>query len=146
MVQSRTNNPDQLTTRVDRLRVRPLVVAPVPLLRALFHLRRVVGSQGQMLETTMSSHRPRRDEVVQRQTVEGTERTPRTLDSLVHRLGRRIGPIWIIAGRAGILDIVAALELLEALCPGVVDILGVGDELRRRRRSVGSRHFEWRTG
>ena len=43
-------------------------------------------------------------------------------------------------------DIVAALEPLEALRPSIVDILGIGDELRRRSRSVGSRHFEWRTG
>ena len=46
---------------------------------------------------------------------------------------------------SSVLDVVAALEPLEALSVSVVDILGVGDELRRRR-SVGSRHFEWRTG
>ena len=45
-----------------------------------------------------------------------------------------------------VLDVVAALELLEALRASIVDVLGIGDELRRRRRSVGSRHFEWRTG
>ena len=99
-----------------------------------------------MLETTMSGHRPRGDEVVQRQTIEGTERTPRTLDSLEDRLGRQIDPPRIVVGNASVLDIVATLELLEALRLGIVDILGIGDELRRRRRSVGSRHFEWRTG
>ena len=74
------------------------------------------------------------------------ERTPQTLDSLVYRLGQRIGPPRIIVGNSGILDVVATLETLEALSASIVDILGIGDELRRRRRSVGSRHFEWRTG
>ena len=115
MVQTGTNDPHQLTTRIDRLRVRPLVVAPVPLLRALFHLSRVVGRQGQTLETMTSSHRPGRDEVVQGQTIKGTERTPWTLDSLVDRLGRQISPARIVAGGTSILDIVAALEPLEAL-------------------------------
>ena len=146
MVQSSTNDPHQLTTRIDRLGVWPLVVMPVPLLRASFHLSRVVGSQGQMLETTTSSHRPRRDEVVQGQPVEGTERTPRTLDSLVYCLSRWIGPPRIIAGTSSVLDVVAALEPLEALSASIVDVLGIGDKLRRRRRSVGCRHFEWRTG
>ena len=59
MVQPRTHYPNQLVTDVDCLRVRPLVVTPVPLLRASFHLSRVVGRQGQMLETMMSGHRPR---------------------------------------------------------------------------------------
>ena len=48
-------------------------------------------------------------------------------------------------GGPSILDVVLCLELLEALCPSVVDILGVGDELRRRR-SVGGRHFMWKMG
>ena len=82
MVQSSTNNPYQLTTRINHLGVRPLVVAPVPLLCASLHLSRVVGSQGQTLETTTSGHQSRRDEIIQRQTIEGTERTPQTLDSL----------------------------------------------------------------
>ena len=94
----------------------------------------------------MSGHQPRRDKVVQRQAIEGTESTPRTLDSLVNHLGRWIGPPRIVAGTTSVLDIVAALEPLEALSTGIVDILGIGDELRRRRRSVGGRHFEWRTG
>ena len=45
-----------------------------------------------------------------------------------------------------VLDIVLRLELLEALSAGVIDILGVGDELGRRGRSVGGRHFDWRMG
>ena len=146
MVQTGTNDPHQLTTCIDRLRVWPLVVASVPLLRASLHLSRVVRSQGQTLEMTTSGHRPRGDEVVQRQTIEGTECTPQTLDSLENRLGRRIGPPRIIASAASVLDIVATLESLEPLCAGIVDVLGIGDELRRRRRSVGGRHFEWRMG
>ena len=45
-----------------------------------------------------------------------------------------------------VLDVVAAFEPLEALRPSVVDVLSVSDELGRRSRRVGSRHFEWRTG
>ena len=146
MVQPSTNDPDQLTTRIDHLRIWPLVITPVPLLCTTLHLCRIVGSQGQTLETTTSSHWPGSDEVVQRQTIEGTERTPRTLDSLVDRLSRQISPTRIVAGTSSVLDVVAALEPLEALSASIVDVLGIGDELRRRRRSVGSRHFEWRTG
>ena len=46
----------------------------------------------------------------------------------------------------GILDVVSPLENLEALGASIVDVLSIGDELGRRRRSIGSRHFEWRTG
>ena len=146
MVQTSTNDPHQLTTCLDRHRVWPLVIMPVPLLCASFHLSRIVGRQGQTLETTTSSHRPRGDEVIQGQTIKGTERTPQTLNSLVYCLGQRIGPIWIITGGPGILDVVVTLESLEALCLSVVNILGVGDELRRRSRSVGSRHFDVEDG
>ena len=146
MVQTSTNDPHQLTTRIDRLGVWPLVIAPIPLLRTSLHLSHIVRSQGQALETMMSGHRPGGDKVVQRQTIKGTERTPRTLDSLIDCLGRRISPPRIIAGATGVLDVVVALEPLEALRPGIVDVLSIGDELRRRRGSVGSRHFEWRTG
>ena len=119
---------------------------PVPLLHASFHLSHIVGHQGQTLEMMTSSHRPRGNEVVQGQTIEGMERTPRTLNGQINRLGQWISPMRIVVGNSSVLDVVAALELLEALCPSIVDILGIGDELRRRRRSVGSRHFEWRMG
>ena len=99
-----------------------------------------------MLKTMTSGHGPRRNEVVQQQTIEGTESTPRTLDSLIDCLSRQIRSPWIISGDPSVLDIVATLESLEALCLSIVDILGVGDKLRRRRRSIGSRHFKWRTG
>ena len=146
MVQTGTNDPDQLTTCIDCLRVWPLAIAPVPFLCASFHLHHIVRSQGQTLETMMSGHRPRGNEVVQRQTIEGTERTPQTLNSLVNCLGQWISPARIVVGSSGILDVVAALEPLEALRSSIVDVLGVGNELRRRSRSVGSRHFMWRTG
>ena len=45
-----------------------------------------------------------------------------------------------------VLDIVLRLELLEPLSTGIVNVLSIGDELGRRRGSVGGRHFEWRTG
>ena len=54
--------------------------------------------------------------------------------------------VWIIASGSRVLDVVLRLEPFEALSVGIVDVLGVRDEIRRRRRSVGSRHFEWRTG
>ena len=94
---------------------------------------------------TMSSNRPRGDEVDKGKTVKSPKSTPQTLHSLVDSFSRQIGPPWIITGGTGILDIVAGFEPLEALCLGVVNILGVGDELRRRR-SVGSRHFNVEDG
>ena len=92
-----------------------------------------------------SGHQPRGDKVVQGETIKGTESTPWTLHSLVNHFGRWISPVGIIMGGPSVLDVELCLELFEALHPGVVDILGVGDELRRRR-SVGGRHFVWRTG
>ena len=47
----------------------------------------------------------------------------------------------IIPGALGILLIIDHLVLLEALHPGVVNVLGKGDGRRRRSRSEGSRHF-----
>ena len=44
-----------------------------------------------------------------------------------------------------VLDVVPRLELLKALSASIVDVLGIGDKLRRRR-SIGSRHFVWRIG
>ena len=132
-------------TRIDGLGIRPLVVAPIPFLCATFHLCHVIGSQGQALETTTSSHGTGGNEVVKGETIKGTKCTPQTFDSLEDRLGRRISPARIVVGDSRILDIVATLESLEGLGAGIVDILGIGDKLRRRR-SVGSRHFEWRTG
>ena len=51
----------------------------------------------------------------------------------------------IIVSGPSVLKVVSGLELLEALHMSIVDILGIGDKLGRRR-SIGSRHFKWRTG
>ena len=95
-----------------------------------------------MLKATTSGDRTRRDEVIKRNRVKGTESTSWTLNSLVDRLCQRVYGIWIIVGSPSVLDIVTMLELLEALHTSIVDILGIRDELRRRRRSVGGRHFK----
>ena len=130
---------------IDRLRARTLVVTTIPLLRAAFHLRRIVGHQGQTLEAATSSDRTRGNEVVQGQRVERSKGAAWTLDGLVNDFSRRVGRIGIVAGGTGILDVELRLELLEALCPRIIDVLSVGDE-GRRRRSTRSGHFEWRTG
>ena len=145
MVQTGTNNPHKLTTRIDGCRVWPLVIAPIPLLCASLHLSHIIGSQGQALETTMHSHQSRGNKVIEGKTIKGMESTPWTLNSLIDHLSQRVGPVQIITSGSGILDVVPHLELLEALCLGVINILGIGNELRRRR-SVGSRHFIWRMG
>ena len=44
-------------------------------------------------------------------------------------------------GSPGVLDVESCLELLETLGMGIVNILGIGDKLGRRRRSIGGRHF-----
>ena len=86
----------------------------------------------------MSSYGPTGNEVVQGQTVESPLRTPQTLHSLEDGLGSWIRSTRIIVSTSHVLDIVGGFEPLEALCPGVVNVLGKGDESRRRRRSVGS--------
>ena len=52
--------------------------------------------------------------------------------------------IWIITGGPSVLDVVVTLESLKALHLSIVDVLGVGDKLRRR--SVGGRHFDVEDG
>ena len=99
-----------------------------------------------MLQMTTGCHGASRDEVIQQQRVKGTESTTRTLCSLVDCFGGRVDAIGIVASGPHVLDVVLHLELLEALSAGVIDILGVGDELGRRGRSIGGRHFNWRTG
>ena len=146
MVDPCPNDSDQLSTNIDHLEVQPLIVMSVPLLCALFHLSRIVGRQGQMLESTTSGHRTSRNEVIKRERIKGLERTPWTFNGLINRPCRRINPIGIVTSGPSVLDIVPHLELFEALRMSIVDILGVRDELRRRRRSVGGRHVKWRTG
>ena len=145
MIKAGSDYTDQLTTRINCRRVWPLIIAPVPLLCALLHLSCVVGSQRQTLEMTTSGHGTRGNKVVQGETIERTKGTPRTLHSLIDCLGGWITPIGIVTGGPGILDVVPCLETLKALRPGIVDVLGVGDGLRRRR-SVGSRHFDMEDG
>ena len=99
-------------------------------------------SERQRLEMMTSSHRTRRNKVVQRERVKRTESAPQTFNSLVDRLGQRIGCIGIVMGSPSVLDIVSCLELLETLHTGIVNVLGIGNKLRRRGRSVGSRHFD----
>ena len=145
MIKTGPDDTDQLMTSVDRLQIWPLVITPVLLLRASLHLSRVIGCQGQMLETTTSGHGTGGNEVVQEESIKGMESAPWTLNGLVDCLSRRINRIWIVTSSSGVLDILLPLELLEALSASVVDVLGIRDKLRRRR-SVRSRHFEWRTG
>ena len=145
MVDPRPDDTNQLSTSINGPQVWPLVVAPVPLLRASLHLSHIVGCQGQMLETMTSSHRTGRDKVVQRETVKRLERTPRTLHGLIDHFSRRISPVRIIMGGPSVLDIVPHLELFETLGAGIVDILSIGDELRRRG-SIQSRHFDVEDG
>ena len=93
----------------------------------------------------MSSYSPRGNKVVQQQRVEGPESAAWTFDGLIDGFGRGINPVGIVTGSPSILDVVPCLELFEAVSTSIVDVLSVGDELRRGR-SVGGRHFEWRTG
>ena len=71
---------------------------------------------------------------------------PWTLHSLIDHFSQGVDAIGIVACQSSILDVVTHRELFEALGASVVNVLGVGNELRRRRRSVRGRHFEWRTG
>ena len=144
MIKAGPDDTDQLLTSVDHSGVWPLVVMSVPLLHASLHLSHVVGSHGQTLKTTTSGHRTRRDEVVQGQIIKGTEHTPWTLHGLIDHLSQRIGTIWIIMGSPSILDVVAALEPLEALHPSLVDILGVATVgIRFPLASPGTWHWGW---
>ena len=93
-----------------------------------------------------SHHGARRDEVIQRQCIEGPESAPWTLYCLVNCLGQRIDPIGIVVSGPRILDIVPRLELFEAFSASVIDVLGIGNELGRRGRSIGDRHFDVEDG
>ena len=80
-----------------------------------------------------------------RERIKGLERTPRTFNSLINCPRRWINPVGIVASGPSVLDIVLHLELFEALRMSIVNVLGIRDELRRRR-SIGGRHFKWRMG
>ena len=92
-----------------------------------------------------SGHGTRGDKIIEGKTVEGLKCTPQTLHGLIDCLSLWVGPVQIITGSLGILDVVTCLEMLEALHLGVVNILGVGNKLRRRR-SIGSRYFDVEDG
>ena len=144
VVQPCPHHSDQLMTGVDNFWPRPLVVMPVPLLHAAFHLRHIVRHQGQMLETMTSSDQSQSDEILERECVEGPLQTTRTLDSVVYIFCHWVGPPWIIMGSPGILLVENGLVPFEAFHLGVIDILSEGN--KSGRRSIGSRHFVWRTG
>ena len=91
-----------------------------------------------------SSDRSRSDEVSKGESLEGSLRAARRLDSVVDVFCHQVSPSLIIASNPSILLVVDRMELLEAFCVGVVDVLSIGH--KRSRRSVGIRHFVWRTG
>ena len=55
MIQTGPHDADQLSTEVNGFYPRPLVVTAIPFLGALLHLGGIVGSEGEMFETTMGS-------------------------------------------------------------------------------------------
>ena len=137
MIQTSPDDTDQLSAGVDCPQLRPLVVTSVPFLCAVFHLCSIIGSQGQMLQMTTSCHGASRNKVVQGKRVERPESTPWTLHCLIDRFGQRVQTIGFVASSPHVLDVVLRLELLKALGASIVDVLGIGDELGRRGRSVG---------
>ena len=145
MVKTDTDDTDELTTCINHLCPCSLVVVHVPLLCTVFHLCVVVGSQGQMLQMTTSHNWTQHQEVLEGQLFEGSFGASGILDLIVDSLWDQIGGVWIVMCGASILLVVQGLELLEALHLGVVGISSEGDK-SRGRRSVGSRHFVWRTG
>ena len=146
MVQTGPDDTHQLMADIHDLQTHPLVVVFVPFLGATTHLCCIVGSKGKALEMTVCRNSPHLNKVLKGKTIEGSFQTTGTLCSLVHVFSARICPARIVTSGTSVLAVVGSFELLEALCLGIVDILGKGDENRRRRGSIGSRHFVWRTG
>ena len=145
VVQPSTDHSDQLMTGVNNFSPWPLVVMLVPLLCAAFHLCCIVGCQGQALEATTSRNQSGSDEVLERERVEGLLRAATQLDGIVDLFCCRVCALWIVSGAASILLVEDGFVLFEALRLGVVNVLGEGDE-SRRRRNIGGRHFVWRMG
>ena len=92
-----------------------------------------------------NSNGSRGDEILKGECVKSPLRTPGTLDGIVDVFHHQVSPLQIVASSLGVLLVEDGLVLFEPLCLGVVDILGKGNE-SRRRRSIGSRHFVWRMG
>ena len=97
-----------------------------------------------MLGVTTSSDESQSDEVLEQESIKGPLQATTTLDSVVDIFGCQVGPPRIVAGGTGVLLVEDGLVLLKALHLGVVNILGKGNE--SRRRSIGGRHFVWRMG
>ena len=112
MVNPGADHTDQLLTDVNCLRRSTLIIPPIPLLRAAFHLCRIVGRQGESLEATTSSYGTSRDEVVQGERIKGPESTPWTLHGLIDGFGGGINAVRIVTGGPHVLDVVPRLELL----------------------------------
>ena len=145
MIQTGPNYTNQLSTSVNNVQPRTLIVTLIPFLGAVSHLGGIVQSKGKTFEMMMSGNGPRLNEVLKGKAIKGPFGTAWTFGCLVHIFGSRASPSQIVASSTSILVIIRSLKLLEALHLGVIDILGEGDK-SGRRRSIGSRHFKWRTG
>ena len=145
MVKTGTDDTHQLTAGINNIQPWTLVIALVPFLGTMMHLDGVVGSKGETFEMTASSNSPCLNKVLKGETIKSPLGTSRTLRGLVDVFSLRIGPTWIVTSGPGVLAVVIGLKPLEALHLGIVDVLGEGDE-SRRRRSVGSRHFDVENG
>ena len=73
VVQTSTNNTDQLLTKINRLRPQTLIVMVIPFLGTSLHLGGIVGSEGETLEMTMSRDWTQCHEVLKGETPHVTE-------------------------------------------------------------------------
>ena len=94
----------------------------------------------------MSSNGSRSDEVLEGESIKGPLQTTRTFDGIVDISHHQVGPLWIVTSSPGVLLVEDGFVPLEAFQVGVIDVLSVGRKRSRWRRSVGGRHFMWRTG
>ena len=117
-----------------------LVITLIPLLHAPLHLGSIVRGERETLEATTSRNTPRGDEVLERQRGHITFQHTAQLGSSINIECQWVGTTRIVPSTVGVLLVIDRLELFVALHPGVVDILGKGDE-SRRSRSEGSRHL-----
>ena len=145
VVKPDTDATNQLMTQVNNLWPFPLVIAIIPLLHIVGHLDIIVQYQGKVFEVTMSSDGSWDDEILEGKLLKLPLRTPRILNLVINNLQDRIRQVGIIANSTSVPLVVQGLELLESPYSSVVRIGSVGDKARRWK-SVGSRHFVWRTG
>ena len=85
----------------------------------------------------------RDDEVMEGELLELPLSQTGSFHLVINNLRDWIWSVRIVPGTTSVLLVVEVLELFEPLHLGVVEISSIGDEARRR--SVGSRHFVWRT-